>query len=313
MTELPIYHLGILRGYLSGQNAPTQVLLAAETLYLAAVQGPLRTDALEAIRLISDAAEKLTAQCNRPVVVGPDKIDLPAIPEPEVPGGPIPVQPAAEEPPPTPSTSEILVQIETSLPQAQSKETTTDPRGWTPERRAAQAERAKDRRKRPFDEDFEAVKADFDAGMSPAAIGRKWGCSDTHIRNFFMNHGVDPRRGRRRDRDGGQSEPSVEQHEAPRAAVSEFSEEPAVTESPQPHRLMLAHPGYAGRRKDGQLVESDWPDIREMLAQGRTHSAIAGDFDVEVEELDFFIASQRRREGKEASRPSGEAPAPLRT
>jgi hypothetical protein len=37
---------------------------------------------------------------------------------------------------------------------------------WTPERRAAQAERAKGQKKPPFESDFESVKTDFEGGLS---------------------------------------------------------------------------------------------------------------------------------------------------
>jgi hypothetical protein len=69
-------------------------------------------------------------------------------------------------------------------------------RVWTPERRSAQAERAKNqhRAKPPFDRDLEAVKADWEAGLPFSHIGRKYGCSDGHIRNFLKKHGIDPRR-----------------------------------------------------------------------------------------------------------------------
>ena len=65
---------------------------------------------------------------------------------------------------------------------------------WTPERRAEAAKRATGQRKPPFDEDFADVRAAFDAGISCSKIARKWGCSEQHIRNFLMKHGVDPRR-----------------------------------------------------------------------------------------------------------------------
>lgn len=81
-----------------------------------------------------------------------------------------------------------------------------------------------------------------------------------------------------------------------------------VPEAPAPHRLTAAHPGYAGMRGDGQLVDSDWPDIKEMLAQGRERRSIASDFDTDLEDLEFFISSNQRREAK---KPPGEARAPL--
>jgi hypothetical protein len=71
-------------------------------------------------------------------------------------------------------------------------------REWTPEQRAAQSERARAMQlsKPPLvpDDAFESVRADWEAGTSFDAIGRKYGCSGGHIRNFLKKHGVDPRR-----------------------------------------------------------------------------------------------------------------------
>ncbi len=71
-------------------------------------------------------------------------------------------------------------------------------REWTPGQRAAQAERAKryHTEKPPLvpDSALPTVKADFDAGMTIESIGRRQGCSGSHIRNFLMKHGIDPRR-----------------------------------------------------------------------------------------------------------------------
>ena len=82
--------------------------------------------------------------------------------------------------------------------------------------------------------------------------------------------------------------------------------EPAI----DPTRLITVHSGYAGKRKDGQFVDSDWPDIEARAGQGAAKRTIASDYDAELEELNFFIESWRRREaklsGKELSAP-GEA------
>lgn len=71
--NVPAYHIGVLKGYLSGQDAPTEVFVAAEALYMAAIQGPLRVDAIEAINLVAQAAERLAANVKHepttPVVV----------------------------------------------------------------------------------------------------------------------------------------------------------------------------------------------------------------------------------------------------
>ena len=52
------------------------------------------------------------------------------------------------------------------------------------------------------------------------------------------------------------------------------------------------------KRRKSQLTDNEWPEIRDMLAAGRDRKAIASDFDEELEDLDFFIASCQGREGK---------------
>jgi hypothetical protein len=83
-------------------------------------------------------------------------------------------------------------------------------RAWTPEQRAAQAERARKTQlsKPPLvpDSEFPNVKADFEAGLSFDAIGSKHHCSGSHIRNFLQKHGVDPRRSHPGVRHGGRPE-----------------------------------------------------------------------------------------------------------
>lgn len=78
--------------------------------------------------------------------------------------------------------------------------------------------------------------------------------------------------------------------------------------STPPHRLTVAHPGYAGKREDGQLRDEDWPDIKARIDRGDTRRAIASDYDAELEDLGFFISSNERREAKQ---PPGESRAPL--
>lgn len=64
-------------------------------------------------------------------------------------------------------------------------------------------------------------------------------------------------------------------------------------------------------RRKSQLTDADWPEIKTMLADGRSREAIASDYDEEVEDLDFFIASSERREakspGEAGASPSGVA------
>ena len=71
-------------------------------------------------------------------------------------------------------------------------------------------------------------------------------------------------------------------------------------------RLLTVHNDYAGKREDATLTDSDWPDIKARLARSPDRRAIASDYDVELDDLNYFIASCQRREGKS----SGEALAP---
>jgi transposase-like protein len=70
---------------------------------------------------------------------------------------------------------------------------------------------------------------------------------------------------------------------------------------------------HASRPKPSPIDPSDWPDIRQMLADGRSLEAIAGDYDVSVSELEDFVeerekqSSERRVVLAEAKSPSGES------
>ena len=90
-------------------------------------------------------------------------------------------------------------------------------------------------------------------------------------------------------------------------AVDDTALAPAKPVAPdQPHRLTVAHGGYAGRRDPGQeLTDADWPDIKARLDRSPDRRAIAGDYDVDLDDLNFFIQSCQRREQR-----VGEALAP---
>ncbi|MFO0949542.1 MAG: hypothetical protein U0835_00020 [Isosphaeraceae bacterium] len=80
-VAVPAYHYALVKGYLLGQAAPADVLVALEALHMAAVQGPLRDDALEAIQRVSEAAERLAARIE---VVPTPAVARPAAPVPTV-------------------------------------------------------------------------------------------------------------------------------------------------------------------------------------------------------------------------------------
>lgn len=84
---------------------------------------------------------------------------------------------------------------------------------------------------------------------------------------------------------------------SPQAAPSPA---PVKPYTPVPYeKLVTDHSGFAGKRDPGQpLTDDDWPDIKARLAKSPDRRAIASDYDVELDDLNFFIASCQRREGK---------------
>jgi hypothetical protein len=73
-------------------------------------------------------------------------------------------------------------------------------------------------------------------------------------------------------------------------------------------KLISEHNDYAGKRQDGTLTDSDWPDIKARLARGDGLTDIAGDYDLDEEDLSYFVESWRRREAKQVGGShSGEA------
>lgn len=83
--------------------------------------------------------------------------------------------------------------------------------------------------------------------------------------------------------------------------------------SPEPQATAVTIPAPADRWKPSPLSEDDWPDVQQMLASGRSREAIAGDFEVPVEDLNNFIAAKleaaRARHAAKES-PPGESLAP---
>jgi len=293
-VTVPLYHYALLKGYLAGQNAPNEALAAVEALYMAAVQGPLRADALDAIQAVKEAAERLVgmATVSPPVEVSVAKpelhiVDLPQSAEFDLPpltrralekvAEPV----ATPEAPGEPQTDEakiaafIAVKTFERCPPAHAAGDDTEVvvgpsepkkrREWSPEARAAAADRMRSR---------QAEKRGQPAANLPAG-----------------------------------AQPTIEIR---KPALPTPAHGPTQKPKPDPaidvDRLITVHKGYAGKRDDGLLVDSDWPDIKTRLAKGEDKKAIAGDYDVEMEELDFFIASNQRREAKQ---PMGEARAPF--
>jgi hypothetical protein len=107
-----------------------------------------------------------------------------------------------------------------------------------------------------------------------------------------------------KEHDPANPDPEPTKYEIRRATASPTPalKEPEANPKPlppiDPERLITVHRGYAGKREDGTLTDADWPDIKARLARSEELKAIASDYDISEEDLDFFIASFRRREGK---------------
>lgn len=54
-------------------------------------------------------------------------------------------------------------------------------------------------------------------------------------------------------------------------------------------------------RRKSTLADAEWPEIKQMLVDGKTRATIASDFDEEPEDLDYFIESCQRREQREGN------------
>ena len=96
-----------------------------------------------------------------------------------------------------------------------------------------------------------------------------------------------------------QGDPATIENAPPPPAAKPF--QPVSVE-----KLRTDHDEFVGKRDPGQsLTDGDWPDIKAMLAKNPDRKKIAADYDVEFEEMSFFIESCQRREQR-----SGEALAP---
>lgn len=216
------------------------------------------------------------------------------------------------EPPPPIKDAEPNAPIASNAPEQSFPVNPFNPNGkrgqrdWTPEQRAEAAERARNQHKEkpPLDSDLEAVKADWEAGVPFAQIGRKWNCSDAHIRNFLKKHGINPNRGR--------ANPKAIEQPAPDAAEADMATAVATIEEEEaadfPAAITLPEPAST----PSPLDPDDWPDIQQMLATGKSRQAIASDYDVLVDDLNAFIeaqlkATQERIREKAKEQPLGES------
>ena len=267
------YHYGLLKGYLAGQDAPADILVATEALYVAASHAPLAAEALEAIRLVTEAAEKLIKRVDSLPVPAEQVVSISSTIQSEpiradVCPKVVPVVETKTDPEEEPTAAraepsdraKIDAFLETRANQPADKSTKQKKRQeWSPEARAAAAERLRARQA--------AGLMKRRGGETPAALSMVPEPCPVIVKN-------------------GKSNDQISEPNSPRVSLAKPM---PLAESPPPHRLAISHPGWAGKREDSQLHDSDWPDIREMLGKGNKREKIAGDYDVTVADLNSFI------------------------
>lgn len=259
-SDEPAYHLGLLRGYFAGRDVPDLVLEAVESLYRAAQ---------DTAEVRQSAAPNYTSEraANQP---SPER----AAPS------PVPRQPESDE-----AKIQAFLASKASKPQPVAEapplaRPQKQRSGWTPEARAAQGERMRERHaagrmKRSGGEESSERTT---ASGPPASVGQ-----------------------------GGKT---IEPPRDANPVTVSLARPTPLAEPPQPHRLAASYPEWAGKREDHQLHDSDWPDIKDMVIKGRTHLSIASDFDVEPETLKAFIEAKLKQGREGADKQLGEAGAP---
>ncbi|MCE9564615.1 MAG: hypothetical protein K8U57_21485 [Planctomycetes bacterium] len=275
-VTVPVYHYGILKGYLAAQGAPSEILAAVEALYAAAARPPLDAELQDALQKIMEAADRLSAPPASPPLKSPDSQPITAdSPDDELPPLTRKMLEKAREsaqmqaPPPTPAPKweepgkVVTVPFEPNpslrdLPELDEQPLKQRKRTvWTEEQKeAARARMAK-------------------ARAAKAARGNQAG----------MRTGV---------------KPIPESDDSFAVGADEAFSEITVSRD---------------RWKPSPIDPADWPDIQDLIANGRSREAIAYDFDVPVSDLDAFIAERlketqdRHRQKPEAKSPPGESSA----
>ncbi len=159
-------------------------------------------------------------------------------------------------------------------------------------------------------EEADTVRRLVKEEKSDEEIGQELGYPVIAVKNFRKEHEITRPRGNPNHRRSSDmptaSPPPVSTIEIRKAAP----QAPATTATPKPKpapqidvdRLITVHKGYAGKREDGTLMDSDWSDIKARLAKSPDRKTIASDYDVDLDDLNYFVQSCQRREQR-----SGEA------
>lgn len=153
------------------------------------------------------------------------------------------------------------------------------------------------------------VRRMVEEGISDDEISQKLDCTVSELKSFRRERGIIRPKGNPNFRkakivqveagerpDASSATPDIHKPTCPKSAPPP---KPKALPPIDSDRLITVHNGYAGKRDPGQqLTDDDWQDIKARLAKSPDRRAIASDYDVDLDDLNFFIASCQRREGK---------------
>jgi hypothetical protein len=177
-VTVPVYHYGVLKGYLAAQNAPTEILAALEALYAVSAHPPLAADLHDTLQKIMEAADRLPVSPSvqpQTEPTEPPEVELPLLTRKMLEKA----QERKETPPPAPAPKwEDPGEVEMAPfePNPSLRDDPAEPlpkprkkHEWSPEQRAAAAERM--RRTQARIKAARSPRASFDlGGQSTSAV-----------------------------------------------------------------------------------------------------------------------------------------------
>jgi hypothetical protein len=340
-VSVPVYHYGVLKGYLAAHGAPTEVFAALEALYSASANPPFSADLHDTLQKIMEAADHLSAVKPQSLApeqaLEPEEIELPPLTRKMLEKANESTAPAAPAPSPKwedPGEVEMV-------PFEQNPNLKSLPDGLTSSPTKKYGSLA--------DHQIDEVRT-LSETLTDEEIGHELGVSRDTVIRFRAKHDIGkehgPREGKPRSQyqwETWQKQKLIEMKQAG-ASYGEIAKvvgktpnqcsgmwfwekkkldtgAPSLSSPPDgqrpdssPERLISSHNSYAGKRdpQPNPLQESDWPDIEQMLnRQRRSVSQLASDYEVDFDTMRAFIDEHQKPPPGEPqpSRPSVAVPA----
>lgn len=91
---------------------------------------------------------------------------------------------------------------------------------------------------------------------------------------------------------GRKSKPEAPSAQWVQESLEDLGDDPPV-KAFDAARISEEHSEYAGQREDGRIEDSDWPDIRQMLSQGKDQQYVAAMYGVTFGQMKEFIERQQ--------------------